>query len=285
MIIFEILLPRNFEVHTIFTFMVNCIIFLFLIFFFVSCFLKYYPKDDKHSLELGSKVPLDGLPLIKLFLMLYQFYLSDEAERALFLFIIIPLLEFLSSSFLRREKMWKLILLIGFMGLGEIFYLITQRYYSFDVSIKVVSRTLFAMTAEDSPIFSGILMGTHKLRYLMLLQGYLLSLSRFYKTKDQFFTETSFMIRLVPYMQLIGKIIYFYFRYFRNLVGEEFLELFMWTMFHVIMFGIDIICLVLFEISTRIYMSKKSGKKLQEEVKNDSFHKITNSTINNIQNV
>ena len=278
MIIFEILLPRNFEVHTILTFIVNFIVFLFLLFFFVSCFLKYYPKNDKHSLDLGSKVPLDGLPLIKLFLMLYQFYLSDEAERALFLFIIIPLLEFISSNFLRKEKIWKLILLISFMGLGEIFYLITQRYYSFDISIKVVSRTIVAMTAEDSPIFSGILMGTHKLRYLMLLQGYLLSLSRFYKTKEQFFTETSFMIRLVPFMQLIGKIIYFYFRYFRNLVGEEFLELFMWTMFHVIMFGIDIICLSLFEISNRIYIFKKSEIKLQEEVKNDSDLKINNTS-------
>ena len=70
----------------------------------------------------------------------------------------------------------------------------------------------------------------------MLLQGYLLSLTRFYEKDEKFFTDTSFMIRLVPYMQLIGKIIYFYFKYSRNLVGEEFLELFMWTMCHLIMF-------------------------------------------------
>ena len=75
-------------------------------------------------------------------------------------------------------------------GSGEIFYLITQRYYSFDISIKVNSRTLLAMKAEDAPLNSGILMGTHKLRYLMLLQGYLLSLTRFYEKDEKFFTDT-----------------------------------------------------------------------------------------------
>ena len=138
------------------------------------------------------------------------------------------------------------------MGSGEIFYLITQRYYSFDISIKVNSRTLLAMKAEDAPLNSGILMGTHKLRYLMLLQGYLLSLTRFYEKDEKFFTDTSFMIRLVPYMQLIGKIIYFYFKYSRNLVGEEFLELFMWTMCHLIMFGLDTAIIIIYSISNKI---------------------------------
>ena len=188
--------------------------------------------------------------------MLYQFYLSDETERTLLLFIIIPLLDFISSKFLRQEKIWKLMILVSMIGLGEIFYLITQRYYSFDISIKIVSRTI-GMTAEDTPVFSGILMGTHKLRYFILLQGYLFSLSRFYKTKDNYFTYTSFMIRLVLYLQLIGKIIYFYYRYFKNLLGEEFLELFMWTMFHVIMFSLDILCLTIFKISNAIYNIKK----------------------------
>ena len=90
------------------------------------------------------------------------------------------------------------------------------------------------MTGETFPLFSGILMGTHKLRYFMTLCGYFMSFSRFFR--NEFLTETSFMIRLVLYMQLVGKIIYFYYRYFHNLIGEEFLELFMWTMCHVIIF-------------------------------------------------
>ena len=105
------------------------------------------------------------------------------------------------------------------MGYGEIFYLITQRFYSFDISIKVASRTI-GMTAEDLQIFTGILFGTHKLRYLLLCQGYLMGLSRFYK-EDDFFTNTSFMIRLILFVQMIGKIIYFYYRYFNNLIGED----------------------------------------------------------------
>ena len=283
MVVFEVLLPRNFEVHTILSLIINCFVFFFLMIFFISCFLKYYSKNDKHSHELGDKDLVDGFPLLKLFLMLYQFYLSDEAERTLLLFIIIPLLNFISSKFLRKEKIWKLIILVCMMGLGEIFYLITQRYYSFDISIKVLSRTI-GITAEDTPLFSGILMGTHKLRYFLLLQGYLFSLSRFYKTKDNFFTPTSFMIRLVLYMQLIGKIIYFYYRYFKNLVGEEFLELFMWTMFHVIMFSLDIVCLTIFKMSNAIYNIKKEKSKLYEETKDNNIN-TTITSINNITNI
>ena len=53
-------------------------------------------------------------------------------------------------------------------------------------------------------------------------------------------------------MQLIGKIIYFYFKYSRNLVGEEFLELFMWTMCHLIMFGLDTAIIIIYSISNKI---------------------------------
>ena len=266
MILFEIFVPTNFEFHSIYSLLSNNLVLVFLFIFFISCFLKYYSKNDNRSYKLGEKSIIDGFPLLKLFLMIYQFYLSDEAERTLLLFIVIPILEFMTSKFLREEKMWKLIVLVFLMGLGEIFYLITQRYYSFDISIKVSSRT-WGIAAEDTPLYTGILMGTHKLRYLMLLQGYLFYLSRFYKNSKEFFTQTSFMIRIVPYMQLIGKIIYFYFRYYNHLVGEEFLELFMWTMFHVIMFLVDFVALLFFAISNRIYNISKSELILKEETK------------------
>ena len=74
MIIFEIILPRNFEVHTIFSFIINFFVFLLLALFFASCFFKYYSKNENHSKELGSKDIVDGLPLVKLFLMLYHFF-------------------------------------------------------------------------------------------------------------------------------------------------------------------------------------------------------------------
>lgn len=276
MAIFELLVPISFEVHTIYSLITNYCVYLFLIFFFCSSFLKYYSKNKQHSYQLGEKEPVDGFPLFKLFLILYQFYLSDESERTLLLLIIMPLLEFISSKFLRQEKIWKLIVLVCLMGLGEIFYLITQRYYSFDVSIKVLSRTI-EMTAEDSPIFSGILMGTHKLRYLLLVQGYLMSLNRFYKTNNTLFTETTFMIKLVLYMQIIGKIIFFYYRYFQNLVGEEFLELFMWTMLHMIMFGLDLLGIIIYIVVNKIYNLKIKKIKLHEE--NNSNISIDKSTI------
>ena len=207
MAIFEILLVRNFEVHTLYSLTSNLFVYLFLILFLISCFLRYYTKTGEYKYTLGTSQIVDGLPLLKFFLMLYQFYLSDESERIILLFVLMPILELFASNFLRHEKIWKLLILICYMGLGEIFYLITQRYYSFDVSIKVLSRTI-AMTGEALPIFSGILMGTHKLRYFMLITGYLMSLSRFYKNEN-FFTNTSFMIRFTLFMQLIGKIIYF----------------------------------------------------------------------------
>ena len=86
----------------------------------------------------------------------------------------------------------------------------------------------------------------------MTLSGYFMSFSRFFR--NEFLTETSFMIRLVLYMQLIGKIIYFYYRYFNNLIGEEFLELFMWTMCHVMIFGLDIICIGIYAIYSIVHI-------------------------------
>ena len=264
MVIFEIIIPTNFEIHSIFSLITNYFVFLFLMYFFVSCFLKYYSDSKEFTYNFIQTNHVNGFQLLKLFLMIYQFYLSDEAERTILLFLFIPFLEFLSSQFFGKTKIEKLLLLICFMGYGEIFYLITQRFYSFDISIKVASRTI-GMTAEDLQIFTGILFGTHKLRYLLLCQGYLMSLSRFYKN-DKFFTNTSFMIRLIIFMQIIGKIIYFYFRYFNNLIGEEFLELFMWTMLHLIMFAIDLVCIIFYYISERIYNKKKDVVKLVEDV-------------------
>ena len=279
MAIFEILLVRNFEVHTIYSLTTNYFVYAFLIFFLISCFLRYYTKNDEYKLTLGISQKVDGLPLLKFFLMLYQFYLSDESERILLLFIIMPILELFANLFLRKEKMWKLLILICFMGFGEIFYLITQRFYSFDVSIKVLSRTI-AMTGEALPVYSGVLMATHKLRYFMLITGYLMSLSRFYKNKE-FFTTTSFMIRFIPCMQLIGKIIYFYYKYANNLVGEEFLELFMWTMLHVIIFAIDTISLIIYTIIFIFREKKQKLIELKEEVKTSDSREISIDSLSN----
>ena len=267
MVIFEIAVRPFFEVHNFASLISNHFVFLIGFIFLVCCFIKYYANTEKYSKALGKTAIIDGFPILKFILMLYQFYLSDEAERILLLFAYIPLLELLSSKFLGNDKITKLLLLICFMGLGEIFYVITQRFFSFDISIKVLSRTV-GMTGETFPLFSGILMGTHKLRYFMLLTGYLMSFSRFHR--KEFFTETSFMIRMVIGMQLIGKIVYFYYRYFNNLIGEEFLELFMWTMCHVIIFGLDIICLGIYELIRRLTNMKKKKFKLTQEQNLDS---------------
>jgi len=264
MILFEIVIRPFFEVHTIISLLTNHFVFLFGFIFLILSFIRYYPNANKYSKALGKTTIVDGFPMLKLILMLYHFYLSDEAERIVLLFDFIPLLEFFSLKFLGQDKIMKLLLLICFMGSGEIFYLITQRFFSFDISIKVLSRTV-GMTGETFPLFSGILMGTHKLRYFMLLTGYLMSLSRFHR--KEFFTNTSFMIRLVLHMQLIGKIVYFYYRYFHtNLIGEEFLELFMWTMCHVIIFTLDTVCIGFYELVRRLMRFKNKNKLFEENI-------------------
>jgi len=264
MVIFEIVIQPFFEVHTIISLISNHFVFLFGFIFLLSCFIQYYAKTDKYSKALGKKEIVDGFPMLKFILLLYHFYLSDEAERILLLFAFVPLLEFFSIRFFGKDKITKLLVLILYMGLGELFYVITQRFYSFDISIKVLSRTV-GMTGETFPLFSGILMGTHKLRYLMLLTGYIMSLTRFQFGKNkEFFSKTSFMIRLVMHMQLLGKVIYFYYRYFNNLIGEEFLELFMWTMCNVMIFGIDTICIGIYLLIMKIKDRNKNFKLIEE---------------------
>jgi hypothetical protein len=262
MVIFEIVIRPFFEVHTIISLLTNHLVFLFGFIFLVSCFIKYYANLQNYSKALGKTRIIDGFPILKLILILYHFYLADEAERILLLFAYLPLLEFLSIKFLGQKLIIKLIILICYLGMGEIFYLITQRFFSFDISIKVLSRTV-GMTGETFPLFSGILMGTHKLRYFMTLSGYFMSFSRFFR--NEFLTETSFMIRLVLYMQLVGKIIYFYYRYFHNLIGEEFLELFMWTMCHVIIFLLDIVCIGVYTLIHFLTNKKGDMEFLTEE--------------------
>ena len=288
MVIFEIVIRPFFEVHTIISLITNHFVFLFGFIFLVSCFLEYYAKTDKYSKALGKTKIVDGFPILKLVLMLYHFYLSDEAERILLLFAFVPLLEFFSIKFLGQDKITKLLILICYLGSGELFYVITQRFFSFDISIKVLSRTV-GMTGETFPLFSGILMGTHKLRYFFLLTGYLMSFSRF--RRKEFFTNTSFMIRLVLYMQILGKILYFYYRYFHNLIGEEFLELFMWTMCHLIIYGIDGACIGIYELvkRLRIYYKNKKDKLVEEKAANStnisvnvSVNNTVNTTVNSV---
>ena len=280
MVLFEIVIRPFFEVHTIISLLINHFVFLFGLIFLVGCFMQYYANVDKYSKAFGKTKIVDGFPLLKLVLMLYHFYLSDEAERILLLFGFIPLLELFSKKFLGEEKILKLLLLICFMGSGELFYVITQRFFSFDISIKVLSRTV-GMTGETFPLFSGILMGTHKLRYFFLLTGYLMSFSRFHR--KEFFTNTSFMIILVLYMQIIGKILYFYYRYFHNLIGEEFLELFMWTMCHMIIFGVDGVCMGIYEsvYQIRIYQQNHPlvEEKPEKTIVNTTADKMVTSVV------
>ena len=275
MILFEIFIRPFFEVHSIFSLLSNHFVFFFGLIFLVSCFIKFHAKSEKYSKALGEGDIIYGFPIMKLVLIIYHFYLADEAERILLLFLFIPLLEFFSIKFFNQDKIVKLLMLICYMGSGEIFYVITQRFFSFDISIKVLSRTV-GMTGETFPLFSGILMGTHKLRYFMTLTGYIISLTRFNRS-GPFFSETSFMIRLVVAMQLVGKIIYFYYRYFNNLIGEEFLELFMWTMCHVMIFGLDLICYSIFVSINRLKKIKKKTKLVEE--KNDTTAKTFEVTV------
>ena len=264
MVLFEIVIRPFFEVHTIISLLANHFVFLFGFIFLLSCFIRYYAKTDKYSKALGKREMVDGFPMMKFVLLLYHFYLSDEAERIMLLFLYVPLLEFFSLKFFGKDKITKLLVLILYMGLGELFYVITQRFYSFDISIKVLSRTV-GMTGETFPLFSGILMGTHKFRYLMLLTGYLMSLTRFqlYRNKE-FFSKTSFMIRMVIHMQMLGKVVYFYYRYFNNLIGEEFLELFVWTMAHVMVFGLDAICIGIYLLVMKIKNRNKNFTLIEE---------------------
>jgi hypothetical protein len=276
MVIFEIAIRPFFEVHSILSLIANHFVFLFGFIFLLSCFIRYYAKKDKYSKALGKREIVDGFPIMKFILLLYHFYLSDEAERILLLFVYVPILEFFAFKFLGQDKITKLLMLIVYMGMGELFYVITQRFYSFDISIKVLSRTV-GMTGETFPLFSGILMGTHKLRYFMLLTGYLMSITRFQYGNKEFLSKTSFMIRLVIHVQLLGKIIYFYYRYFNNLIGEEFLELFMWTMCHVIIFGLDVICIGIYLLIRKIKDRKKHLELVEEVTK--STNNITSDIL------
>ena len=102
MVIFEIIIPVNFEIHSIFSLITNYFVLLFLLFFFVSSFFKFYSENtdnQKFSYNFIQTGHVNGFQLLKLFLMIYQFYLSDEAERTILLFMFIPFLEFLSSKF------------------------------------------------------------------------------------------------------------------------------------------------------------------------------------------
>ena len=281
MIIFEIVIRPFFEVHTIISLLSNHFVFFFGFIFLASSFLEYYANTDKYSKSFGKNKIVKGFPLLKLVLMIYHFYLSDEAERILLLFAFIPLLEFFSLKFLGQDKITKLLILICYLGSGELFYLITQRFFSFDISIKVLSRTV-GLTGETFPLFSGILMGTHKLRYFLLLTGYLMSFTRF--NKNGFFSNTSFMIRLVIYMQILGKVLYFYYRYFHNLIGEEFLELFMWTMCHLIIFGLDGFCLGIYVLVQIIKNYYKKNKLVEEKEISNSVNITDSREINTTGN-
>jgi len=100
MVLFEIVIRPFFEVHTIASLLTNHFVFLFGFIFLILSFIRYYANANKYSKALGKTTIVDGFPMLKLILMLYHFYLSDEAERIVLLFDFIPLLEFFSLKFL-----------------------------------------------------------------------------------------------------------------------------------------------------------------------------------------
>ena len=58
--------------------------------------------------------------------------------------------------------------------------------------------------------------------------------------------------------------VYFYYRYFNNLIGEEFLELFMWTMCHLIIFGLDAFSILIYFLIMKIKDSKKQFELVED---------------------
>lgn len=107
-----------------------------------------------------------------------------------------------------------------------IIYIITQNTFSFDISLRVTIKCV-GTYADNTLIQTGILMGTHKLKFFMVTAVYVLSICPF-STKN-YMKADSALIRIVVDIQMSFMIcLYIFFLVWG--FEEHFLQIFLWIM-------------------------------------------------------
>lgn len=237
MIYFDYNIPKHFFNQTNIMQILVRSIYSLILFYLVFCLKSFYKKNEQDRIFNSGMI----FRLIKYPLILYVFFISDEAERIYMFFITLPLFYFFSYFYKQFENViLKLLSAICLILVPDIVYSLNKGSFSFDISLKVTSKCI-GDYPDQTPIFTGFLMGTHKLRVFILAAGFILdninSKTTFKNNlpvdvnnlnTKKIIDRNSYSLRLLLEMQL-NLLMLSYFYYIYQDYEESYLTIFLWA--------------------------------------------------------
>jgi hypothetical protein len=236
-IVFDYSIPKHFSNQTYNMQILARTIYSFLLFYVIFSFKSFYKKNGNGRIFNSGMI----FRLVKYPLILYVFFISDEAERLYMLFLTVPLFYFFSYYYKQFENViLKLLSAICLILVPDIIYSLNKGSFSFDISLKVTSKCI-GDYPDQTPIFTGFLMGTHKLRLFILAAGFILdninSTTTFKNNlpvdvnnldTKKILDRNSYSLRLLLEMQL-NLLMMSYFYYLYQDYEELYLTIFIWA--------------------------------------------------------
>ncbi len=246
MIIFDYNFPKHFINQTYNLKILVRSIYLLMSVYIMLSFKKYYTKDNQLTF-INS--------LIKFPFIMYFFFISDEAERIYMFIIILPFFYFFSYHYKSCDTiLTKMLMSTCLIILPDIIYTLNKGSYSFDVSLKVCVKSI-GDYPDQTPIFTGFLMGTHKLRLFILSAAFLIEIT---ENLNFGIDKNYFNLLLISDIQL-NAIIISYFYYLYQDYEQLYLNIFLWA-------GTKSITILFVDIAILVNYCRIKGRIIKTDV-------------------
>lgn len=229
---------------------VNIIFFIFKIF---------EQDDNQKEVEIAYK-PFN----LKIYLIFFAFYISDEVERIFFIINFLVFYEILITGFKATKNFYSRVIYLTLLQfLPHLHFIAMQGNYTMNVSIKVRSRAV-ARSEDDDVIYIGMLFFLNKMKAFWV--GGILLYDLVKKSKENMINLYSKLLRLLmDFSGIFG--ILMYFLYIK--IGKE--EYYLHFLFYL---GVKFMPSMVFDFA---FLMNKGCYKLFEKFKNWISHKFSSS--------
>jgi len=252
LILFDIFTDNYFYHHTPINYFITILIYILFIFIFFVSF-QIFKFNTKNNIK-------NNFCLIKLILFLYEIYINDETNRLMILLIYI-LLEYFSNFYYKesQKKINQILIAILIININEIFYLITQIFYSPGSSKKFYSKT-FMYSLKSSSIVITILSAFYKMRFPFITATYFLAMTPV--GSRIIFNDNSFILRIILNIRINLNLWFFMYQFiiFKN--DADFLTLFFYSIVDSALLALDFINLLF----SFIFCKKKDFENISTSI-------------------
>ena len=261
------------------------LILICLILFFFSYYINY-SDINLYNQELLLYKHYYLFPILRIFYYYYHFYLSDMTEKLFLVIFIIPILNFTSYLYKRNSKKnfrhYKILYALTIIFHVELSFILFQKNYTFDVTIKeTLNKTIGVKESKKHTIIGGLIIGSHILKYYLLLIFYLIDLLKLDSHKLLNNESNDIFILLKSYLYCV-LIVFFLSINKIGIQNDNILEVLIWIIAKISIILIIDIIFIIFTNCKKIERIQKNKNPFYYELKKINDENINNNNNNEI---